>query len=176
MYLTRVSVFVAFGVNLRKKNVHVDRCAGVRAWLCAGDHENETAFLHLARHALAPPARAENRGTAVMTKFGRGRIKRYKKRSRCFVVNLDWKMGSGKPVKAYLQPNDIEILEVRHLIPWGSVSRQSHASCARECLSQETSTAFASSSHAQRPKWQSLFENRSRGCFRRRMSKQTRCD
>lgn len=52
-----------------------------------------------------------------MTKFGRGEIKRYKKRSRCFVVNLDWKMRSGKPVKAYLQPNDIEILEVRRLLP-----------------------------------------------------------
>lgn len=48
-----------------------------------------------------------------MTKFGPGNIKRYKKRSRCFVVNLDWRLGSGKRVKAYLQPNDIEILEVR---------------------------------------------------------------
>ena len=51
-----------------------------------------------------------------MTTFGRGEIKRYKKRSRCFVVNLDWRMGSGKPVKAYLQPNDIEILEVRLVV------------------------------------------------------------
>lgn len=56
-----------------------------------------------------------DRGTPVMTEFGRGKIKRYKKRSRCFVVNLDWRMGSGKPVKAYLQPNDIEILEVRQI-------------------------------------------------------------
>lgn len=29
------------------------------------------------------------------------------------MVNLDWKMGNGKPVKAYLQPNDITVLEVR---------------------------------------------------------------
>ncbi|CAN0313983.1 unnamed protein product, partial [Ectocarpus sp. 12 AP-2014] len=55
--------------------------------------------------------RLPKRGTAVMTKFGPGNIKRYKKRSRCFVVNLDWRLGSGKRVKAYLQPNDIEILE-----------------------------------------------------------------
>lgn len=47
-----------------------------------------------------------------MTPFGPGRIKRYKKRSRCFVVNLDWKMGNGKPVKAYLQPNNIVVLQV----------------------------------------------------------------
>lgn len=50
-----------------------------------------------------------------MTKMGPGKIKRYKKRSRCFVVNLDWKLGNGKPVKAYLQPNDIVVLEVRPL-------------------------------------------------------------
>ena len=55
----------------------------------------------------------DDRGTAVMTQMGPGRIKRYKKRSRCFVVNLDWKMSNGKPVKAYLQPNDIVMLEVR---------------------------------------------------------------
>lgn len=48
-----------------------------------------------------------------MTELGPGKIKRYKKRSRCFVVNLDWKLGNGKPVKAYLQPNDIVVLEVR---------------------------------------------------------------
>lgn len=51
-------------------------------------------------------------GSVVMTKLGPGKIKRYKKRSRCFVVNLDWKMGNGKPVRAYLQPTDIVVLEV----------------------------------------------------------------
>ena len=67
----------------------------------------------------------DDRGTAVMTQMGPGRIKRYKKRSRCFVVNLDWKMGNGKPVKAYLQPNDIVVLEVR-----GSCIRRNPC-CAR---------------------------------------------
>lgn len=53
------------------------------------------------------------RGAAVKTPFGPGKIKRYKKRSRCFVVNLDWTMGNGKSVKAYMQPADIVVLEVR---------------------------------------------------------------
>lgn len=48
-----------------------------------------------------------------MTQMGPGKIKRYKKRSRCFVVNLDWKMSNGKPVKSYLQPKDMVMLEVR---------------------------------------------------------------
>lgn len=47
-----------------------------------------------------------------MTPLGPGKMKRYKKRTRCFVVNLDWTMGNGKPVRAYLQPNDIVVLEV----------------------------------------------------------------
>ncbi|CAM9536600.1 unnamed protein product [Pylaiella littoralis] len=55
--------------------------------------------------------RLPKRGTPVMTKFGPGKIKRYKKRSRCFVVNLEWKLRSDEPVKAYLQPNNIVILE-----------------------------------------------------------------
>lgn len=53
------------------------------------------------------------RGAAVKTPFGPGKIKRYKKRSRCFVVNLDWTMGNGKSAKAYMQPTDIVVLEVR---------------------------------------------------------------
>lgn len=66
------------------------------------------------------------RGTPVMTKFGPGKIKRYKKRSRCFVVNLEWKLRSGEPVKAYLQPNNIVILEVRLQIQAQSARMSSH--------------------------------------------------
>lgn len=63
-----------------------------------------------------------NSGSPVMTPMGRGTVKRYKKRSRCFVINLDWKMSNGKPVKAYLQPNYITVLEVRtrHWPMWSS--------------------------------------------------------
>ncbi|CAM9143702.1 unnamed protein product [Phaeothamnion confervicola] len=51
------------------------------------------------------------RGACVMTPMGPGRFQRYRQRTRCFIVFLDWTLADGQPVVAYLHPDAVTVLE-----------------------------------------------------------------
>jgi hypothetical protein len=51
--------------------------------------------------------RLPRRGARVCTPMGTGRVHRFRKRTRCFVIHLDWGVGlmrGGAPVRGYFQP------------------------------------------------------------------------